>query len=313
MKKILLIITLGLFTLGLYSQSIKVSALPAATTISGADLHLIVQSGVTKKICDSLLLKNRTFLGTLTVPAITLNGTDLETALDDKLDPSDTTNIDSRLNVLETDTINIEDVIGDLAVELTDTMKYLDEDVIILNALGTPAIAQAYSASLWAASGGSTDMVDGQIHFQAVIVQREVDSIIGVKFMSAENGSFDQDNYNGVALYTYSAGVITQVAISANDSTIWETAVSTIITVPFTSAYKPVGGVQPGLYYVGFLFNAKGSPSTVPELYATAVSGLAALFSTNITDGGETTLVGKTPYTLADGTKHGIFRWFILY
>lgn len=35
--------------------NIKISALPSATTINGADLHVIVQGGVTKKISDSVL------------------------------------------------------------------------------------------------------------------------------------------------------------------------------------------------------------------------------------------------------------------
>ena len=306
MKKILLIISLGLFTLGLYSQSIKVSALPAATSISGADLHLIVQSGVTKKICDSLLLKNRTFLGTLTVPAITLNGTDLETALDDKLDPSDTANIDSRLNVLETDTINIEDVCVLLEDLDSAVMLALDDEDFIYKYLNTGIKAESYGCRISEMTSVSSDMTDGSAYFQAVPVKKDT-TLTGAKLYMADAGNFTGDNFNGIALYSYSAADDTcrKVATSANAEAVWEVP-NNITTIAFTSTYEATAGI----YFLGILYNSS-AVTTAPETGQSQILSALYFWDFSVYLSSQTELPEK--FKLSDATNNTIARWFVLY
>jgi hypothetical protein len=196
-------------------------------------------------------------------------------------------------------------------VALSDSLNLsLDADQLAYNTLGG-IIAEPVGVKWTNAVDGSVDMVDARAVYQAFYLKNWQATISGVYFISADNGAFNQDNFNGVALYTYSEGVITQVAISANDSTIWETAASSLITIPFVSAYT---NAQPGLYYIGYLYNAESS-TTIPELYAihsgTYVAPANVLGDICIWVANQTALASTL--TLSTGTNSGVLRWFGLY
>lgn len=76
-------------------------------------------------------------------------------------------------------------------------------------------------------------------------------------------GDYTSDNYNGIALYSYSGGTLTLVASTTNDGNIWKGATGTAQTKAFSSTYS----AAPGIYYVAFLWNASAT-ITVPVLGA---------------------------------------------
>ena len=196
-------------------------------------------------------------------------------------------------------------------VAASDSLKlWLDADQLAYNTMGS-LVAEPVGVKWADAVDGSIDMVDERAVYQAFYLKNWQDRIAGVYFISAENGAFNQDNFNGVALYTYSAGVITQVAISANDSTKWETPAGALITIPFVSAYQ---NADPGLYFIGYLYNA-ATAVTIPELYAihsaTYVVPGNILGDMCVWVASQTALA--TSLTLSTATNSGVMRWFGLY
>jgi hypothetical protein len=76
-------------------------------------------------------------------------------------------------------------------------------------------------------------------------------TITGVKWFQIVQGNFTNTGYNGVALYTYSGGTITRVALSNDSEATWETATAnTWGSVAFATPYS----ASEGLYYIGLLY-----------------------------------------------------------
>jgi hypothetical protein len=76
-------------------------------------------------------------------------------------------------------------------------------------------------------------------------------TITGVKWFQTVQGNFANTGYNGVALYTYSGGTITRVALSTDSEATWETATAnTWGSVAFATPYS----ASEGLYYIGLLY-----------------------------------------------------------
>jgi len=76
-------------------------------------------------------------------------------------------------------------------------------------------------------------------------------TISGVKFFQGVQGNYTADNYNGVALFSYSGGTITLVASSTNDGNIWKGTSNTWQTKAFSSTYVAAAG----MYFIGMLYN----------------------------------------------------------
>jgi hypothetical protein len=76
-------------------------------------------------------------------------------------------------------------------------------------------------------------------------------TITGVKWFQIVQGNFTNTGFNGVALFTYSGGTITRVALSNDSEATWETAtVNTWGSVAFATPYS----ASEGLYYIGLLY-----------------------------------------------------------
>ena len=89
-------------------------------------------------------------------------------------------------------------------------------------------------------------------------------TITGVKWIQSTAGTFVASNFNGVALYTLSAGTFTRQAVSANDSTIFSTAGSNVMkNKAFTSTYS----ASAGLHYAAIMYSA--SSGTAPNIFKT--------------------------------------------
>jgi hypothetical protein len=86
-------------------------------------------------------------------------------------------------------------------------------------------------------------------------------TITGVKFYQGAQGNYTADNYNGVALFSYSGGTITLVASSTNDGNIWKGTAFTWQTKAFSSTYVAAAG----MYFIGMLYNYSAQ-TTAPTI-----------------------------------------------
>jgi hypothetical protein len=119
-------------------------------------------------------------------------------------------------------------------------------------------------------------------------------------------GDYTADNFNGVALYTYSAGVITQVAISANNGDYWKFTSNTVGIIPFTAKYY----ATPGLYFVGMLYNSSAQ-TTAPIPVSGSTNYCFGILDVHVYQTSQTDLASSL--TLADATNLVTLKWFILY
>jgi hypothetical protein len=106
--------------------------------------------------------------------------------------------------------------------------------------------------------------------------------ITGVKWFVAALGVYTSNNYNGVGLYTISAGTLNCVASSSNNGNIWSGSLQTVSTwtsQSFGSTYS----AQPGIYYVGLLYNSSAQ-TTAPSLGGGPTSVNAAINSFDFTN-----------------------------
>lgn len=114
----------------------------------------------------------------------------------------------------------------------------------------------------------SAALADGTARFVAINITEQT-TITGVTWWQSVAGDYTADNYNGVALYSYSAGTITLVASSTNDGNIWKQTVATFGSKNFSSTYA----AAPGIYFVGYLYNTSAQ-TTAPSIgaYTTLVN-----------------------------------------
>jgi hypothetical protein len=135
----------------------------------------------------------------------------------------------------------------------------VDNDLLSYQALGSPIVSQTVGQQL-AYSNVSTALVDGQIKFTAVYLPKAT-TLTGIKVYVRVLGVYTGDNNNRVGLYSYSGGVLTLVASSANNSTLWTSAANAVQTIPFSSTYA----ASSGIYFVGILYN-NSAQTTAPTL-----------------------------------------------
>jgi len=111
----------------------------------------------------------------------------------------------------------------------------------------------------------SIGLVTGQIRGFAVYVPI-AQTITGVKWYQTIQGAFTGSGYNGVALFTYSGGTLTRVALSTDSEATWETATNnTWGNVAFATPYS----ASAGLYFIGILYNGG---ATAPAIGGTVNS-----------------------------------------
>lgn len=301
--------------IGNLSAQVKVSQLPEATTKKGTELYMVVQDGVTKKIKDSTLRRNPTFIDTVTVPVLKLGST-VVTSNAAELNILDGALVNKdELNYLVGAKSNIQDQLEDTAeshlvhpnwadsatingwtsktdfnagqaldVKLADstgfgTGKYVsgydfantvhNTDVLTLQGLGSAAKALVNFGG-GVGAGTPTLMVDGTVYYTSVYVEK-YSTITGVKFfINTPQAVYNQDNFNGVGLYSVSGTTYTQIAISANDSTFLCGGTYSVGTIAFTA---PIN-VTPGVYYIAMLYNSRdGEATAAPKLYTNDAGG----------------------------------------
>jgi len=116
---------------------------------------------------------------------------------------------------------------------------------------------------------GETTLTSQQIQYVTVYLPK-ASTITGVKWFQWTAGSYTASNYNGVALYSYSAGTLTLIDTSTASSNIW-TASSFGWA---TQALKGTHYLQAGTYVIAMLYS-ESAQTTAPVIgaYSSAVSG----------------------------------------
>lgn len=104
-------------------------------------------------------------------------------------------------------------------------------------------------------------------------------TITGVKWRQATQGAYTANNYNGVALYSISAGLMTQVAVSTDDGNIWKATGDTVASKAFASTYS----AQPGLYFIQ-AFYCSSAQVTQPVIGALPASASVTVETMDFTN-----------------------------
>lgn len=154
-----------------------------------------------------------------------------------------------------------------------------------------------------------------KIQFQPVWLEQS-STLTGIKVLCRTNGSITANNENRIGLYTYSAGTLTLVASSTNNSALWTSMSANVVyTIAFSSTYVATSG----MYFIGLLVS-NSAQTTAPQLAGLAsnlntafmtmdFTSSAKLCSTSIT--GVATL--PTTYAMSSTTASSQSVWFALY
>lgn len=206
----------------------------------------------------------------------------------------------------------------------TNTTQLATTAYVLANALvDDPAVLgyQALGSAIKAIQPGfdinflttNAPMVNQTARFQLVYLARP-QTITGAMWYQAAQGAYTASNNNYLALYSYSAGVLTQVAISANDGTIWKQVTNVITKTPFITPYV----AQPGVYFVGTLWSASAS-TTTPTFGARSGLPNVSISILDYTNSAKSTatLAGQTalttPINMSALTGGITDAWFALY
>ncbi len=181
-----------------------------------------------------------------------------------------------------------------------------------IQALGSSAKFLAVGTGPYATTQAPTD---GQAKFIAVYVDRAT-TLTGVKFLQITQGVYTADNNNYIALYSYSGGTLTQVAISTNNGNLWKGSGDSVQTVPFVSTYAAAVGV----YFIGYIYN--NSAQTTAPVIGCSSNGAGSVVgsSLDLTNSAKLLSVLNSQTALPSSqamsglsVSSGVFPWFALY
>ena len=211
--------------------------------------------------------------------------TDTSSMLSTYLRKADTSTLSSRINLKlnisdtaamlsnysKTSTVNTKVNISDTSAMLSNYFKTANYDFVMNQgyaALGSTmkginlGVPFPMIASTTAGSSST-----GRAQFTAIYIPTTT-TITGAKFVSS--GTANQTGYNGIALYSYSAGTLTRVAISKNDTTIFEAGSVSLLSKAFDSSGAYIA--SPGIYYVATLTNYSSGSITMTQGYQTTAA-----------------------------------------
>lgn len=138
-----------------------------------------------------------------------------------------------------------------------------------VKALGSTVAAETVGFPLVTCNTSST-LTDNQIRWTAVYLC-EAATLTGIRVYMRTAGAYTGDNTNGAALYSYSGGTLTQVAVSANTSTLWTASANAARSIPFTPGTY---SAQPGVYFVAILYNQSAQTTAPAVASGTALNNL---------------------------------------
>jgi len=198
----------------------------------------------------------------------------------------------------------------------TTNITVLKYNPIMFNinaSLGSTTLYDAFGLNLPTIATGQ-NMATGQLKFTPVYIPITT-TITGVKWFQVLKGSYTAASYNGVGLYSYSAGTLTNLVSSSNDGTIWQTAATNTVG---SKSFASTVSVSPGTYFIGHLY-VQSAQVTQPNISgiatATNVNVLSLDFTNSAKLGGvllsQTAL--PTSQAMSGLTTSTLAYWFSLY
>jgi hypothetical protein len=185
-----------------------------------------------------------------------------------------------------------------------------NKDLLAIQLLGSPIKSTGIGSPFLPNTG--TGMVDSRSYFNAVYLDKKITST-GTAFYQATQGVFTGDNFNGLALYSYSGGTVTQIATTANDANIWKNTSNTWVQVAWTSSVT----IEPGIYFIAALYNSSAqttapvigvfNPANVNNYFAPLTTNSSRLFS------GVINTVNTLPASQACSAWNSITTYYALY
>jgi len=188
----------------------------------------------------------------------------------------------------------------------------------IYSALGSTILYQPLGLSLSTINNiaAANFHVNGQLKLITTYIPVTT-TITGVKWFQIAKGVFTASNYNGVGLYSYSAGNLTCVVSSSNDGTVWQTA--TLLTMGSKSFASPYVA-SPGTYFIASLINYSGvtTSASIAQFAPTALSSGVVSWDYTNTANINSTVTSQTtlPTSLAMSSttiNTTVFPYFALY
>jgi hypothetical protein len=145
-------------------------------------------------------------------------------------------------------------------------------------------------------------------------------TITGVKFMSAVQGVYTASTYNGIGFYSYSGGVGTLLANTADDPTMWKQNANVLVSRNFTGSTPGPVTVAAGLYYIGSVVNGNTAQvgSTAPQILGTA-SMATSMTTYDFTNSARlvthivSITTSPTTWNMSSGLANGAIYWFGLF
>jgi hypothetical protein len=192
------------------------------------------------------------------------------------LEPRATT---SEINAVTSPALGLQMYNSDIAKEAVhDGVAWSYNEVLnmkIHKGLGSPV--KAWTADIYTATATAA-LTDGQMQYQAIYIDEKA-TLTGVKYMLNQAGNFTGDNTNSISLFSYSAGTLTKIAETANDQTIFKATANQLATVNFAAT----AAVNPGVYYIGILYNSSAQ-TTAPSFRAPLAMGVLTFNSLDYTN-----------------------------
>ena len=187
-----------------------------------------------------------------------------------------------------------------------------NRDLLALQALGSTIKA---GPLIWFLPSSGAGLTSTRSFFNAIWVDKEI-TITGVAFMQTAQGVYTGNNYNGIGLYSYSAGVVTLIDNTTNDADFWKTATTTAGTWVQKTFAGGSRTLQPGIYFLCALYSSSAQ-TTAPSIGASTwtASNVGTALTTNSARlyGGVITSVTSLPTTQNCSSWNSTTFYFGLY
>lgn len=152
-----------------------------------------------------------------------------------------------------------------------------DNNIAAYRALGSTILYESVGLDVTRIATTAA-LVDQALFFTPIYIPTTT-TITGVMWYQTAQGSYTANNYNGVALYSYSGGTLTLIDTSVNDGTIWKIASNTYGTKNFNTTHS----LATGIYYIGVLY-CRLAVVTAPSLGFASTPVNAAINTLNFTN-----------------------------
>ena len=154
--------------------------------------------------------------------------------------------------------------------DIVQSTAPFNDPVSAYRALGSQILSEPIVGTIMLFTTGF-NMVSQRIYMAAVYL-RSAQTVNGVAFWMAGQGNYTANNHNGIAVFSYSGGTLTQVGASNNNGNLWKGTANTMIKEPFPSAVP----LAAGIYFIQALYCSSA------QVVAPALLAMPANFNVNM-------------------------------